>query len=69
MFCRAFLKGLISLPNLVIDKTAQQHYKLPLGPISKLDEHKIIFVEVLLEGFNAKKGKKFEKQSFFNMEK
>ena len=69
MFCQAFLKGLISLPNLVIDKTAQQHYKLPLGPISKLDEHKIIFFEVLLEGFNANKAKKFEKQSFFNMEK
>ena len=45
------------------------HYKLPLGPISKLDEHKIIFCEVLLEGFNANKAKKFEKQSFFNMEK
>ena len=69
MFCRAFLKGLISLPNLVIDKTAQQHYKLPLGPISKLGEHKIIFFEVLLEGFNANKAKKFEKQSVFNMEK
>ena len=45
------------------------HYKLPLGPISKLDEHKIIFFEVLLEGFKANKAKKFEKQSFFNMEK
>ena len=45
------------------------HYKLPLGPISKLDEHKIIFFEVLLEGFNANKAKKFEKQSVFNMEK
>ena len=45
------------------------HYKLPLGPISKLGEHKIIFFEVLLEGFKANKAKKFEKQSFFNMEK
>ena len=45
------------------------HYKLPLGRISKLDEHKIIFFEVLLEGFKANKAKKFEKQSFFNMEK
>ena len=53
----------------MIDKTVQQHYKLPLGPISKLDEHKIIFFEVLLEGFNANKAKKFEKQSVFNMEK
>ena len=47
----------------------EPHYKLPLGPISKLGEHKIIFFEVLLEGFNANKAKKFEKQSFFNMEK
>ena len=45
------------------------HYKLPLGPISKLDEHKITFFEVLLEGFNANKAKKIEKRRFFNMEK
>ena len=54
-------------PNLY--KNGQAHYKLPLGPIWKLDEHKIIFFEVLLEGFDANKAKKFEKQSFFNMEK
>ena len=45
------------------------HYKLPLGPNSKLDEGKIIFFEVILEGFDANKAKKFEKQSVFNMEK
>ena len=47
----------------------EHHYKLPLGPNSKLDEGEIIFIEVLLEGFDANKAKKFEKKSFSNMEK
>ena len=42
------------------------HYKLPLGPISKLGEHKIIFFEVLLEGFNANKAKKNLKNKVFS---
>ena len=54
---------------LVLINAGAAHYKLPLGLISKLDEHKIIFFEVLLEGFNTNKAKKFEKQSFVNMEK
>ena len=41
------------------------HYKLPLGPNSKLDEGEIIFFEVILEGFDANKAKKFEKKNFF----
>ena len=45
------------------------HYKLPLGPNSELDEGEIIFFEVLLEGFDANKAKKFERKSFSNMEK
>ena len=57
------------LEVIIFDKIKTAHYKLPLGLISKLDEHKIIFFEVLLEGFNANKAKKFEKQSLFNMEK
>ena len=55
--------------SIVIYCVVGLHYKLPLGLISKLVEHKIIFFEVLLEGFNANKAKKFEKQSFVNMEK
>ena len=51
--------------NTKIQIWEQCHYKLPLGPISKLDEHKITFFEVLLEGFNANKAKKFEKTKFF----